>query len=98
MRKGSCVIYLSSTWHGSGQNTTAVDRLGLNVDYNCSLVKSEENRKLLSNPPAPSARRCDAALPLRPPPLAPGRRYHGRPAPAPACPAAPTIGALEPGR
>ena len=47
---------------------------------------------------APSARRCDAALPLRPPHLAPGRRYHGRPAPAPACPAAPTIRALEPGR
>ena len=46
----------------------------------------------------PGARRCDAALPLRSPHLAPGRRYHGRPAPAPACPAAPTIGALEPGR
>ena len=64
MRKGSCVIYLSSTWHGSGQNTTAVDRLGLNVDYNCSLVKSEENRKLLSNPPAAAS--ASHALRIRP--------------------------------
>ena len=87
MRKGSCVLYLSSTWHGSGQNTTAIDRLGssrklffcteesvfytnsffstgLNVDYNCSLVKSEENRKLLSNPPAAAS--ASHALRIRP--------------------------------
>jgi hypothetical protein len=51
MKKGSCVIYLSSTWHGSGQNSTDTNRLGLNIDYNCSLVKSEENQ-FLSNPPS----------------------------------------------
>ena len=51
MKKGSCVVYLSSTWHGSGQNSTDTDRLGLNIDYNCSLVKSEENQ-FLSNPPS----------------------------------------------
>eukprot|EP01052_Picozoa_sp_SAG31_P008450 SAG31_NODE_427_length_15813_cov_13.679649_12_plen_718_part_00 len=51
MKTGSCVIYLSSTWHGSGQNSTNINRLGLNVDYNCSLIKSEENQ-FLSNPPS----------------------------------------------
>ena len=39
MKKGSCVVYLSSTWHGSGQNSTDSDRLGLNIDYNLGILR-----------------------------------------------------------
>ena len=55
MTKGSCVMYLSSCWHGSGTNATARPRRGLNVDYITTFLRSEENQ-YLSNPPAVAAR------------------------------------------
>jgi ectoine hydroxylase-related dioxygenase (phytanoyl-CoA dioxygenase family) len=50
MPKGSVVIYLSSTIHGSGANQTEEPRIGLNVDYNLAQIRGEETQ-LLSNPP-----------------------------------------------
>jgi ectoine hydroxylase-related dioxygenase (phytanoyl-CoA dioxygenase family) len=50
MPKGSCVVYLSSTWHGSGGNVTASQRMGLNIDYNSAFLRQEENQ-YLANPP-----------------------------------------------
>ena len=52
MPKGSVVIYLASCLHGSGPNRTPTDtRIGLNVDYNMALLKTEENQ-YLSVPPS----------------------------------------------
>lgn len=51
MPKGSVVIYTNSTIHGSGPNLTAdQNRIGLNVDYNLGLLRTEENQ-YLSCPP-----------------------------------------------
>ena len=38
-------------YHGSGANSTADTRYGLNIDYNLGLLRAEENQ-MLSNPPS----------------------------------------------
>ena len=51
MPVGSVVIYTSSTIHGSGPNLTVdQNRIGLNIDYNLGLLRTEENQ-YLSCPP-----------------------------------------------
>eukprot|EP01047_Picozoa_sp_COSAG01_P027318 COSAG01_NODE_1799_length_9205_cov_130.191302_7_plen_757_part_00 len=52
MPRGSVIIYTGSTIHGSGPNTTPDHtRIGLNVDYNLGLLRTEENQ-YLSCPPS----------------------------------------------
>merc|ERR1712107_294050 len=50
MPAGSCVIYLGNTWHSGGENRTASSRWGLNVDYNLSCFRQEENQYLACPP------------------------------------------------
>jgi hypothetical protein len=59
MPKGSVVIYTNSTIHGSGPNLTPdKNRIGLNIDYNLGLLRTEENQ-YLSCPPEVM---CDAPV------------------------------------
>lgn len=50
MPRGSVVLYLGGTWHGSGANTSSSVRHGLNIDYNLAWLRQEENQ-YLSVPP-----------------------------------------------
>lgn len=61
MPKGSVVIYLGSTWHGGGKNTSGKARRGLNVDYNLGPLRTEENMYLA----APPSVACDFPVPLQ---------------------------------
>lgn len=51
MPKGSVVIYLGNTVHSGGENRTEALRYGLNIDYNLSVLRQEENM-YLSCPPS----------------------------------------------
>lgn len=46
MRRGSVVMYLGSTVHGGGANTTDTTRIGVNVDYVLGWLRQEENQYL----------------------------------------------------
>ena len=51
MGAGSVVVYLGMTWHSGGQNRTEGGvRRGLNVDYNLSILRQEENQFLACPP------------------------------------------------
>lgn len=59
MSRGSVVLYTGRAVHGGGANTTAQDRVGVNVDYVLGWLRQEENQ-YLSVP-----REVAAALPER---------------------------------
>lgn len=59
MPRGSVVLYVGSTVHGGGANTTDDVRVGINVDYSLGWLRQEENQ-YLSVP-----REVAAALPER---------------------------------
>jgi ectoine hydroxylase-related dioxygenase (phytanoyl-CoA dioxygenase family) len=46
MPRGSVVLYLGSTFHGGGANTTDTVRRGVNIDYVVGWVRQEENQYL----------------------------------------------------
>ncbi len=46
MPRGSVVLYLGSTFHGGGANTTDAVRRGVNVDYVVGWLRQEENQYL----------------------------------------------------
>jgi ectoine hydroxylase-related dioxygenase (phytanoyl-CoA dioxygenase family) len=46
MPRGSIVMYLGSTVHGGGANTTDDVRIGINVDYVLGFLRQEENQYL----------------------------------------------------
>jgi ectoine hydroxylase-related dioxygenase (phytanoyl-CoA dioxygenase family) len=46
MPRGSVVMYLGSTVHGGGANTTDETRIGINVDYVLGWLRQEENQYL----------------------------------------------------
>lgn len=46
MDRGSVVLYLGSTVHGGGANTTDRVRTGINVDYTLGWLRQEENQYL----------------------------------------------------
>ena len=46
MPRGSVVLYLGSTLHGGGANTTQQPRVGINVDYVLGWLRQEENQYL----------------------------------------------------
>jgi ectoine hydroxylase-related dioxygenase (phytanoyl-CoA dioxygenase family) len=46
MARGSVVLYLGSTVHGGGANTTDEVRTGINVDYSLAWLRQEENQYL----------------------------------------------------
>ena len=46
MARGSVVMYLGSTVHGGGANTTDTTRIGVNVDYVLGWLRQEENQYL----------------------------------------------------
>jgi ectoine hydroxylase-related dioxygenase (phytanoyl-CoA dioxygenase family) len=46
MPPGSVVIYLGSTVHAGGANTSDTDRTGINVDYSLGWLRQEENQYL----------------------------------------------------
>lgn len=50
MPAGSVVIYLGNTWHSGGENCSSSRRAGLNIDYNLSLLRQEENQYLACPP------------------------------------------------
>jgi ectoine hydroxylase-related dioxygenase (phytanoyl-CoA dioxygenase family) len=60
MSKGSCLIYSGSVIHGGGENTSATDRIGLNITYALGWLRQEENQ-YLSCPPH-IAKNLDPAL------------------------------------
>lgn len=46
MPRGSVVLYVGSTVHGGGANTTDEVRVGINVDYSLGWLRQEENQYL----------------------------------------------------
>jgi ectoine hydroxylase-related dioxygenase (phytanoyl-CoA dioxygenase family) len=46
MPKGSVVLYLGSTVHGGGANTSDATRVGINIDYVLGWLRQEENQYL----------------------------------------------------
>ncbi len=46
MPRGSVVLYLGSTVHAGGANTTDTTRIGINVDYVLGWLRQEENQYL----------------------------------------------------
>jgi ectoine hydroxylase-related dioxygenase (phytanoyl-CoA dioxygenase family) len=50
MPKGSVAIWLGSTWHGAGQNTTDTRRLGAEIAFNCGWLRPHEAYHLLVPP------------------------------------------------
>ncbi|MGH0033080.1 MAG: phytanoyl-CoA dioxygenase family protein [Myxococcota bacterium] len=50
MRKGSVLFYTGSVYHGGGANRSDAVRMGLNLTYNVSWLRQEENQ-YLSVPP-----------------------------------------------
>lgn len=52
MSAGSAVIYLGSTWHGGGANTSTHSRFGAFLSYNLGWLRQVENQYLLVPPEA----------------------------------------------
>jgi ectoine hydroxylase-related dioxygenase (phytanoyl-CoA dioxygenase family) len=50
MEPGSVLVYTGSVFHGGGANTTAAERIGLNITYALGWLRQEENQ-YLSCPP-----------------------------------------------
>ena len=50
MAAGSVLVYTGTVFHGGGANTTATDRVGLNITYALGWLRQEENQ-YLSCPP-----------------------------------------------
>lgn len=46
MPRGSVVLYLGSTWHGGGANSSDEVRIGINLDYTVGWLRQEENQYL----------------------------------------------------
>jgi ectoine hydroxylase-related dioxygenase (phytanoyl-CoA dioxygenase family) len=46
MRKGSVLLYSGSVYHGGGANRSTAPRIGLNITYNVSWLRQEENQYL----------------------------------------------------
>jgi ectoine hydroxylase-related dioxygenase (phytanoyl-CoA dioxygenase family) len=46
MPRGSVVLYLGTTVHGGGANTTDTTRIGINIDYVLGWLRQEENQYL----------------------------------------------------
>lgn len=46
MRKGSVLLYSGSVYHGGGANRSSATRIGLNITYNVSWLRQEENQYL----------------------------------------------------
>lgn len=46
MAPGSALIWIGSTYHGGGQNTSAAPRTGLTIGYDLSNLRQEENQFL----------------------------------------------------
>lgn len=51
MKRGSVLIYTGGVFHGGGANTSATDRIGLNLTYSLGWLRQEENQ-YLACPPA----------------------------------------------
>jgi len=50
MPTGSVAIWLGSTWHGAGLNSTAIPRLGAEIAFNCGWLRPHEAYHLLIPP------------------------------------------------
>ena len=50
MKRGSVAIWLGSTWHGAGLNTTDTPRLGAEMAFNCGWLRPHEAYHLLVPP------------------------------------------------
>ena len=50
MSKGSVLLYSGSVYHGGGANRSDATRVGINITYNLSWLRQEENQ-YLSCPP-----------------------------------------------
>lgn len=50
MEKGSVAIWLGSTWHGAGQNTTDEPRIGAEMGFNCGWLRPHESYHLMIPP------------------------------------------------
>ena len=46
MAKGSVLLYTGSVYHGGGPNRSAETRMGINITYNVSWLRQEENQYL----------------------------------------------------
>ena len=46
MRKGSVLVYTGSVYHGGGANRSNAVRVGINITYNLSWLRQEENQYL----------------------------------------------------
>ncbi len=46
MKKGSIVFYTGSLYHGGGANRSKASRAGINITYNASWLRQEENQYL----------------------------------------------------
>jgi hypothetical protein len=60
MRRGSCLIYTGSVYHGAGANRSDATRTGMRILYSAGWLRQEENQ-FLSVPPA-IARELDPEL------------------------------------
>ncbi|MEO1058175.1 MAG: phytanoyl-CoA dioxygenase family protein [Actinomycetota bacterium] len=63
MRRGSCLLYTGKVYHGGGANRSDHTRRGLNITYNVSWLRQEENQ-YLSVPPEVAAELPDDLLRL----------------------------------
>jgi len=50
MSKGSVLLYTGSIFHGGGNNTSEVHRIGVNVGYSLAWLRQEENQYLACPP------------------------------------------------
>lgn len=50
MQKGSLLLYTGSVFHGGGANSSAGDRIGLNITYALGWLRQEENQYLACPP------------------------------------------------
>jgi ectoine hydroxylase-related dioxygenase (phytanoyl-CoA dioxygenase family) len=50
MKKGSVLLYTGAVYHGGGANNSKATRAGINITYNLSWLRQEENQ-YLSTPP-----------------------------------------------
>jgi ectoine hydroxylase-related dioxygenase (phytanoyl-CoA dioxygenase family) len=46
MGRGSVLLYVGSLYHGGGANTSAADRVGVNITYSVGWLRQEENQYL----------------------------------------------------
>ena len=63
MRAGSCLLYTGKVYHGGGANSSAANRVGMNITYCASWLRQEENQ-YLSCPPEIAAELDDDLLRL----------------------------------